>query len=264
MNSNQTKFTLITGGTTGIGYELSLNYAKQGKSLILVARNNELLEKISTELKKQYHIEVEIFNMDLSEQGNVEKLYNICHEKKLFVETLINNAGFGLYGDFVDLPWEEQLKMMNLNILALTRMTYLFAKDMKLLKSGNILNVASIAGFFPAPTMAIYHASKAFVLSFTRALNVELKREGINVSALCPGYTSSNFQKTAGLEGMRLINFTLLSSKKVAKIALKYFKKNKAIIITGVINKFLVNLGNFLPKSWNTHLTGLFWKQWGK
>jgi len=244
------KTCLITGATFGIGYELAKIFAREKYNLILVARNKEKLEQIKSELQNP-EIEIFLLSKDLSNPNSPKEIFDFINSNNLSVDVLINNAGFGLLGPFHELELQTQLDMIQVNITSLVHLTYLLLPQMIERKSGKIMNVASTAAFQPGPNMAIYYATKAFVLSFTEALHAELKSEGITVTALCPGPTKTEFQKRARMENINLERSSLIpymSAEKVARIGFDGLMKGKRVVIPGTINKIGVMLVRFFPK----------------
>jgi len=222
---NSIKTALITGATTGIGYELSKLFAADGANLVLVARNTELLTQRQIDLK----------------------LYNQVKKEGIFVNTLVNNAGFGLLGAFKDTDLETEMRMIRLNISTLTALTKLFLNDL-LDSGGEILNVASTAAFEPGPMMAVYYATKAYVLSFSEALATELKGTPVKVSVLCPGPTQTEFQKTARIRGVKLLKLGIMDAATVARAGYEGLKKGKTLIIPGFLNRLSVWSIRFAPR----------------
>jgi short-subunit dehydrogenase len=211
------KTALITGSTSGIGYELAYIHAKQGGNLVLVARSKDKLEQIKKDLENKYKIDVYVIDKDLSIKDSAKSVYDEIIDKNITVDYLINNAGFGDYGFFNERDWGKLERMINLNITALTQLTKLFINDMIKRRDGKIMNVASTAAFQSGPTMAVYYATKAYVLSFSEAINNEVKNSGVIVTTLCPGATQSGFQEAASLQESRLIKGRKLpTSKEVA------------------------------------------------
>ncbi len=186
---------LITGGASGIGYELAKLFAADGHNLILVSRNESNLKKTQIELENRYSVKVLVIAADLSNLDNIPSIFIKIKEHSLVVDILVNNAGFGLLGSFIDLDIKKQGNMIDLNIGALTCMTYLFLEQAP--RDAKILNVASLAAFFPGPFMNVYYATKAYVLSFSAALAAELENKKITVSALCPGPVATNFWRVS-------------------------------------------------------------------
>ena len=227
---------LVTGASSGIGYEISKYLAKRGYDIIVVARNRQALEN----LKKEIKTNVQIVCMDLSVVDNCVKLYENFKDEN--IDVLINNAGFGMYGNFDILDMNKEIEMINVNILACDILTKLFLQDMKKRDSGYILNVGSIAGFMPGPLMSSYYASKSYVVKLTQAIRKELKKSksGVSVSVLCPGPVNTNFNNTAG------VKFAVrpLSSEYVAKYAVDMLFKKKLVIVPG----FTIKLARFFSK----------------
>ncbi len=240
---------LITGASGGIGYEFAHLFAKAGYKLIVTARTEEKLEKLKQELSEH---EVTIIPLDLSMPGAAEKLYHKVKDNGQTVEVLVNNAGFGLNGPFDELPLIEQQKMLQLNVNALTELTHHFLQDMKAAPlydiPKGIINVASTAAFQPGPRMAVYYASKAYVLSLTEALVEELKGTGITITSLCPGATDTNFFKAAKAENTKLVNSTM-SPKDVAQAGFLGFVKGKRVVIPGKANQSMAYAAKLIPRS---------------
>ena len=238
---------LITGATTGIGYELSKLYSRDGKNLVLVARNEEMLEKVKEELSL-YKVKVYTIALDLAGDNSCEKILDFVNKKNLTVDILINNAGIGTFGYVKETDIEKELNLIDVNIRALTELTKLFLPSMISNGEGAIMNVSSTAAFCAGPKMANYYASKAYVLNFTEALHEELKGNNIKVSCLCPGPIKTGFQEKAGIKKSEKIKNSLMSAKSVANIAYKQFNKGKLIIIPGFRNKILVFLNKLIPR----------------
>lgn len=245
---NKEYYVLITGASSGIGYELAKLYASDGYNLILIARNIDKLKKVENELT-QYNIEIKILSLDISKDYNIEKLFNYIETNKISISTLINNAGMGSFGDFKDINWEKEEALLDINIKALTKLTKYFLPKIMELKSGGILNVASTAAFCSGPRMAVYYASKSYVLNLTEAIYEECKESGIKVSCLCPGPVMTDFQGKAGIRKSETAKKYLMDAETVAKICYKEFNNGKVIIIPGLKNKLLVIINKFLPRS---------------
>jgi len=241
------KTALITGASSGIGKEFAKIFAEKNYNLVLASRGEEKLKKVSIELKQKYKIKVEYFTLDLSQQNSAQILFDKIQKRKIVIDVLINNAGFGKYGDFIETNIEEYLTMIQLNISTLTELTSLFAIEMLKRKSGKILNVASTAAFQPLPKFATYAASKSYVLHFSEALHFELRNSGINVSVLCPGPTETSFEHTANAKNSNLFKGKLMKPQDVARIGYKGLMKNKMTIIPGFKNKFLAFLATVFP-----------------
>lgn len=252
---------LITGASSGIGYELAKIYSQNNYNLILVARRKEKLEILKKEIleKINKNIKITIIERDLSKNNSSFELYNEIKNKNLEVNILINNAGIGIYGKFLNFSKEEMEKnneMTNLNITTLVELTKLYLNEFS--ENGNknkiykILNVASIAGFLPGPLMANYYATKSYVVSFTEAIREEIISSGIKnikISLLCPGPTSTEFEKSSNAEKSGIFTkLKVMTPEKVAKITFNKFNKGKEIIIPGIFNKISVFTIRFLPR----------------
>jgi hypothetical protein len=247
--TNKQSYTLITGASGGIGYELAILAAKQRSNLLLVARSAEKLESFATMLRSTYNIDVITLITDLSQMDNVKQMLEKIKEYNLEVDTVINNAGFGDFGDFADASITRNLEMIALNISALTLITHDVLQQMKRTGKGRIMNVASTAAFMPGAGMAVYYASKAYVLSFSEALFRELKGSGITITTLCPGPTDTGFAKEAGL-GKSLLHKMLpaATSADVARFGYRAMLKGKAVVVPGFMNKLSVITPRFSPR----------------
>lgn len=232
---------LITGASSGIGADIARILSDKGYDLILVARNKRKMEVLAKELKTN----AEIIPMDISSTYNCTELYNLVKKKN--IDVLVNNAGFGLFGEFCCTKLDKELDMIELNVKTVHTLTKLFLKDFVKKDKGYILNVASSAAFMPGPLMATYYATKAYVLHLTESINEELRRKKSNVfiCALCPGPVSTNFNKVAGVS----FNLESLESYDVAKYAVKQMFKKKVVIIPGFKIKMGVFALKLLPRS---------------
>lgn len=246
MNSTR-NYTLITGASTGIGYELAKLFAKDRHNLILVARDEGKLETAKNELSK-YNVEVKILSLDLSKSEDIQGLFNYVEMNKLNVDILVNNAGIGTFGDFSEIEWIKEEALIDINIKVLTKLTKYFLPKIIECKNGGILNVASTAAFCSGPRMAAYYASKAYVLNLTEAIYEECKDSGIRISCLCPGPVKTTFQDKAGIKKSESAKKYLMDAEEVAKVSYKDFKKGKLIIIPGMKNKLLVIGNKLLPR----------------
>ena len=247
MTNSNIKYTLITGASTGIGYELAKLFAKDRHNLILVARDEGKLETAKNELSK-YNVEVKILSLDLSKSEDIQGLFNYVEMNKLNVDILVNNAGIGTFGDFSEIEWVKEEALIDINIKVLTKLTKYFLPKIIECKNGGILNVASTAAFCSGPRMAAYYASKAYVLNLTEAIYEECKDSGIRISCLCPGPVKTTFQDKAGIKKSESAKKYLMDAEEVAKVSYKDFKKGKLIIIPGMKNKLLVIGNKLLPR----------------
>jgi short-subunit dehydrogenase len=236
--------TLITGASAGLGAEFARQCAARGERVVLVARRKDRLEQLAEEIGG-----AEIIVADLSEPDAGTKVVAEAMTRDLWIRKLINNAGFGLIGKFEELALARQLEMIDLNIRALANLSYVVLNDMRLRGEGAILNVASTAAFQPGPKMAVYFATKAFVLSFTEALHEELKPHGIKVSCLCPGPTRTEFGDVAGFGGNGLFDRVAMNAPEVVKAGLSGLDRNQAVIVTGMVNKIVAASTRFAPRS---------------
>ncbi len=236
------KMVLITGATSGIGYEFSKIFYEKGYSLILLGRNKEILEKMKFSMDKERVI---IYSCDLSKKENVKEFFNFVDKNNIEIDILINNAGLGFNGYFNDISWECHESVINTNIMALTLLTKVITDSMKKRGRGKILNVASTGSYEPGPLINVYYASKAYVLSFSQGLRQELKEFGITVTTLCPGATKTNFSRRAGKGDLEVA----MSAITVAEIGYKALMKNKAVCIPGNLNKLLVFGCKIIPSS---------------
>jgi hypothetical protein len=254
---NQT--VLITGASSGIGLAFAKLLAAQGMTLVITARQEDKLNELASQLR-QKGAEVHVFTCDLAEKNAAESLYNGMRAVNLSVDLLINNAGFGKWGDFLTPDLKTYSSMLQLNINALTELCYLFLPDMIKKGSGGIINVGSIASFIPVPYAAVYSASKAYVLLFTEALRGEYKDKGIDIMALCPGATESNFAKVAAPH-LNRDKSPYDSADYVAKEGLVAFLKGKGHVITGNGNKKISFLPRVLSRRSVINIVGKTWKK---
>jgi short-subunit dehydrogenase len=250
------KYALITGATSGIGYESACIAAQKHINLALVGRNTSKLEQLKTEWEREYSINVKIITCDLSEANAVEYITETLNTAGFRPDVLINNAGFGLFGKFEDTDIRKETDMLQVNIVALTRLTKVIFRQMAEQGYGLILNLASVAGFMSGPLMSVYYASKAYVLSFSQALAEEAKGTGVGVTALCPGPTDSNFMNNAGLNSSMLFKSfgKLPSSREVAEFGFKSMEKKKTVAIHGTVNRLMIFFIRFLPRKMVTRM----------
>jgi short-subunit dehydrogenase len=239
------KTALITGGSEGIGYELAKLFAKDGYNLILVARDERHLSHAAIELRKDYGHDVEIISMDLFDEENAFRLYDEIKQKGTQIDVLVNNAGHGQYGEFIDADLRKELRIIHLNVCSLVVLTKLFGQDMAARGEGKILNTSSIAGKMPGPWQAVYHGTKAFVQSFTEAIRYELKDRGITVSALLPGATDTDFFRKAEMEDSKIVqdDSKLADPADVAKDGYEALMSGKDMVVSGMKNKIQVAMG---------------------
>jgi uncharacterized protein len=241
---------LVTGASMGIGVDLAECFAKDGYDLILAARSEGTLSDVAARLSATFGVNVAKFPVDLAEKGGGSRLAQAINAAGLRVDVLVNNAGFGKAGAFAGSDSATQLGMIDLNDRALVELTHIYWQDMLARKHGGVLNVASMAAFVPGPLMAVYYASKAFVLSFSEALWEEARGTGVHVSCLCPGATKSKFRERAGTGATRFGQTAeVMASMPVAEAGYAGFRKNQRIVITGKGNRRTVRMVPFLPRT---------------
>jgi uncharacterized protein len=242
------KTALITGASSGIGYELAGLFAKSGHDLVLVARNEQRLARLAEELRQRFGVNVTVLVKDLSSAAAAEEILVELQNRSLHVDILVNNAGFGEYGPFHETSLERDLQMIQVNVTALTQLTKLLLPGMLKRNSGKILNIGSTASFAPGPFVAVYSASKAYVLSFSEAPAEELKGTGVTVTVLCPGSTETEFAERAKMTDSRIFQGRLMSARKVAEIGFRALIEGKTTVIPGRANKLLVFSQRFAPR----------------
>ena len=247
-------YTLITGASAGIGEVFAHQLAQQGQNLILTARRKEKLEQLASKLQQAFSIQVETISADLAAPEGSKLLADTILEKGWQVNGLINNAGFGDRGPFAELSLDRQMQMIQVNVTSLVDLTHRLLPLIRKQKQAYIINVASTAAFQAGPNMAVYYASKAFVLSFSEALHEELKKDGISVSTLCPGATLTEFATEANMTDTKLFKAGAMTAESVVRKALR--KKQKAIVITGWKNIFGVWSGKLSPRCVSRKLAG--------
>jgi short-subunit dehydrogenase len=246
--------TLITGASSGIGLEFARVFARNRHDLVLVARNESKLRELAKELQAS-GVRVHVIAADLSSPGAVRTLTEGVQALGVDVDILVNNAGHGLFGPFIETQLDAELSMIQLNIVALTELTKRLLPGMVARKSGRILNLASTAAFLPGPLMAVYYASKAYVLSFTEAIAAELEGTGVTVTALCPGPTASGFQAAANLEESKLVaGKRLPTAASVAQAGYDAMMAGKTVFVPGVSNKLTLLAPRILPRRFVTKI----------
>jgi uncharacterized protein len=255
------KTALITGASSGIGFELAYIHASKGDNLVLVARNEERLKELKVTLEKQFCINVYIIAKDLSLPNSPQEVFDETNNHHIQIDYLINNAGRGDYGYFKDTDWDKEFKMIQLNVVALTHLTKLYVNQMLVRKEGKILNIASVAAFQPGPKMAVYFATKSFVLNFSEAIHQEVSKHGITVTTLCPGPTNTGFFDAAGMSKIPFFNQNNLPiAKDVALCGYQAMMKGKQVVIHGFVNKIMVFLVRFTPRTWVVKIAALMMK----
>tara|TARA_R110002049_G_scaffold282067_3_gene461837 strand:- start:13140 stop:13934 length:795 start_codon:yes stop_codon:yes gene_type:complete len=248
MENNKTKTALVTGAASGLGFELALLLAKDNYNLILIDIDAERLDEAERNILKDYQTNITLMVKDLSLENIAQDIYANLNNAK--IDVIINNAGFGMFGNFCDSDWERDSQMLNLHILTTTHLLKLLLPDMVKRGSVKILNLSSLAAFQPGPLMALYYASKGYILSFSEAISNELKGTGVTVTALCPGPTKTSFQSVVSEDAAEnKIAFNMACPKEVARYGYNAMLKGKVVAIPGTINKFLSVLARILTRN---------------
>lgn len=247
MPFKKTETALITGASSGIGRAIAEHCARDGNNLILVARREARLRELEEAWTTRYSIHVRVVPLDLSDPAAPDRLFETLRETD--VDILVNNAGFGSYGPFAESDLARQLEMVRVNVQALTHLTRLFLPAMVRHGHGRILNLASMASFEPGPLMAVYYATKAYVLSFSEALSEELRGTGVTVTAFCPGPTATEFQSGAHLERSGLLRLALADLGPIAEAGYRAMMEGKTVAVPGILNKITTLLVRLAPRS---------------
>lgn len=255
---NPTSHALVTGASGGIGLEIAHELANRGHPLVLVARSAGKLEQIAAEIRIRCQVPVEVVPCDLSAAGAADQLVRELAQRGMDIGILVNNAGFGLFGKHTATSLAQEQEMIDLNITALTRLTKLLLPPMVARGSGRILNVASTAAFQPGPYMAVYYATKAYVLSYSEALHEELRGTGVSVTALCPGPTASGFQDKADMHASALVKGKKLpQAREVAAYAVQALMKGRPVAIHGAMNWAMAQSVRFTPRALVTRMVAM-------
>jgi len=250
------KTALITGATGGIGEELCREFARQGYDLVITARSHERLEHQAVRLRRTYHARVYIIAEDLAEPHAPQRIYNWFSSCGVSVDVLVNNAGYGAGGYFVKNRPALQEDMVQVNVLAPTRLCRLFLPEMLLRGSGNILNIASTGSFVPGPMNSVYCAAKAYLLSLSEALAREVRGTGVRVTAVCPGATRTGFADRADMQSTLLFDVGVMHPKAVAKAAYRAMISGKPVHVAGFVNKLMIASTRLAPRSVNARVSG--------
>jgi short-subunit dehydrogenase len=241
---------LITGASGGIGEALARLFAADGTDLILVARSADKLSALASELSQAHRVQATVLALDLSAPDAADRIVDQLSSRGVNIDILVNNAGFATYGNFIETSIEEEARMLQVNVVALTMLTKRLLPGMVQRRRGRILNVASTAGFLPGPLMAAYYASKAYVLSLSEALTNETAGTGVTVTCLCPGPTHTGFQKRAQAEESKLFStLAVMKAEDVARAGYEGLKMGRAIVIPGLTNRLLVQSIRFTPRA---------------
>ena len=242
------KWALVTGASSGFGVEFATLLAERRMNLVLVARRTDFLEQLAQRLRSEHGVRVIVEGLDLSTSGSGTALKQRVDAQGIVVEALVNNAGYGLYGDFVEQPLSNTRNMLEVNVVAMTELTRVFAADMVPRRSGYILLVASLLGFQAVPGYAAYAASKAYVLNFGEALHEELKPHGVSVTVLAPGASATAFADVAGQRDTRVLRVLMMQPRSVAAIGVDAMLSRRATVLAGVRNKMIVLSNRLTPR----------------
>jgi uncharacterized protein len=246
---------LITGGSVGIGAALADVFAAHGHDLVLVSRNRDKLDARGRAIHERYGVDVVCIPEDLADPHGARRVHEAVAGRGLDVHYLVNNAGVGLYGKFATTDGDAELKMIQLNVTSVVDLTKRFLPSMIARRNGRVLNVASMAAFVPGPWMSVYYATKAFLLSFSEAIDYELKPGGITVTTLCPGPTESEFKVRAGSQRSRLFETFVMDSPRVARAGYDGMMRGKAVVIPGLRNKLIPIAARLAPRPLVTTLS---------
>jgi uncharacterized protein len=254
--SAATEIVLVTGASAGLGLELASLFAADGAELILVARREERLVALAERLAAEHGTRAHVIPMDLAEPGAPEELASRIEALGLRVDVLINNAGFGARGAFAELPLDRQTEMLQVNVVALTRLTRIFLPAMIERRYGGVMNLGSLSGFLPGPGMSVYYATKAFVLSLTEGLAGELRGTGVRACCVTPGPTETEFVVASGIEGVRFFRFGAMEASDVASTAYRGFRHGDVVVVPGARVKLSAFLLRFSPRPLTRRIAG--------
>lgn len=242
------EIVLITGASSGIGWELAKLFAADGSELILVARSEDKLNELAAELKEKHGTSSTVIPLDLAEHGSAHMLYEQVQSLGKQVDVLVNNAGFGQMGLFEKIPLERHTNMCELNMMTLTQLFYLYLSEMKARNSGSVLNIGSTASFQPGPNAAVYYATKAYVLSLSEAVHAELWGTNVNVTCLCPGPTKTGFGEDSDMGDLAMFKTNVMEVEQVAQAGYRGLRKGKRVVVPGLVNNLLAFSNRFTAK----------------
>ncbi len=257
MENVKGRTALVTGASSGLGMDFARELAQHGCGLVLVARREDRLRDLQQEIVASYGVPVEILAMDLLEADAPKRLYDRLQEAGRPVDILINNAGYGLYGDFADIPWDRTENMLELDVMVLTQLMRLFIADMVDRNYGFILNIASIGAYQPSPTYAAYSAAKSYVLSLTEAVHYELRHTRVKCTTLSPGVTRTEFLTVAGQKPTLFQRLTMMESARVAQIGIRALLKGRSSVVPGAFNTAMAWMMRFLPSQLQAALANI-------
>lgn len=243
------KRALITGASSGLGLEFADLLAAQKVNLVLAARRQEPMEKLAADLRRKYGVDVLVEAIDLASPGAAARLKSSLDARSMSIDILVNNAGYGLHGEFLETPIERTVDMIQLNVTALTELSYLFGRDMAARRSGHILLIASLLAFQPVPTYAAYAATKSYVLALGEALHDELRSQGVVVTSLCPGHTETGFDAAAGATVSPMLRLLTMKPRPVAESGIRALSRARASVIAGLMNNIVALSNRLTPRS---------------
>jgi uncharacterized protein len=249
MDNINGKWALITGASSGLGVEFARLLAERKANLVLAARRKEPMEKLAEQLRQENGVQVVVEGIDLSVAGAGAELKSRLDRRSIAVDILVNNAGYGLYGSFIERPLQETLEMLHINMVTVTELTHIFAAEMAKRRSGQILLVASLLGYQGVPGYAAYAGSKGYVLLFGESLHEELKHDGVNVTVLAPGPTSTSFAQVAAQRDTLVIRRLMMQPRRVAKTGIGALLRRKPSVVAGLLNKLIVFWNRFTPRA---------------
>uniref|UniRef100_UPI0013009A9B SDR family NAD(P)-dependent oxidoreductase n=1 Tax=Halorussus litoreus TaxID=1710536 RepID=UPI0013009A9B len=252
---------LVTGAASGIGRALAAEFARDGHHVVLVDVDEAGMASAAADLEANYGVETTEIAADLSERGAAREVYESVREEGLTVDALVNNAGFGVYGEFTDTDLDAELEMVQLHVACVTSLSKLFAREMADRSDGSILNTASVAGFAPTPTAAVYSATKHYVLAFSEALAGELADDGVTVTALCPGETKTGFFDRGNVGEAAFADGDLMDPEAVAAAGYAGLQRGDRVVVPGVKNKFRLFVKRLLPRAVYARASGRTWNE---
>lgn len=252
------RWALITGASGGLGADFARELASRGCNCVLVARRASRLKELAAELARDYGIEIEVITLDLSVPDAAAELYRLLADRRIRIDMLINNAGFGVFDRFLDIPWERERAMIELDVLTPVHLTKLFARDMVEQGYGRILQIASTAAYQAVPYYSTYAGCKSFVLLFGEALNYELAGTGVTCTVLSPGTTDTEFQNVAGHDYTMAMRGSVMKSRDVARIGIEAMMRGRSSVLAGLRNKMLIWLQRLAPRTLVTRVAARF------
>lgn len=242
------RWALVTGASSGLGVDFAHELAQRSMNLVLVARRGARLREVKAELEVQYGVDALVIPQDLAALDAPRDLYDEINERGIQIDVLVNNAGFGVYGEFAEVPWEREEAMLKLDILTVVHLTKLFVNDMLARDFGYILQVSSIGAYLPSPTYATYSAAKSFVLNFGEALDYELRGSNVSCTVVSPGVTATEFLKVSGQEPTLYQRLMMMESDEVARIAIEKMLVGQPSVVTGWLNALMVWSNRLMPR----------------